>query len=47
MMAGISEDTGVSVRLHESFGFVNAGHEREVGYKFERWIDVTRLQLML
>lgn len=47
MMAGVSEETGASICLHESFGFVNVGHEPEVGYKFERWIDVTRLQLML
>ena len=29
-----------SVALHESFGFEKAGHLREIGRKFDRWIDV-------
>jgi L-amino acid N-acyltransferase len=35
------------VRLHERFGFEHIGVEREVGYKFERWIDVIKMQKML
>jgi L-amino acid N-acyltransferase YncA len=33
--------------LHRSFGFTDVGNEVEVGYKFERWLDVLWMQLML
>lgn len=29
-----------SVRLHENLGFVKVAHFPEVGYKFNKWIDV-------
>lgn len=47
IMAGISQDNPASDRLHRSLGFEFVGTEREVGYKFERWLDVTWWQLML
>ena len=47
LIAGVSLPNEASVRLHESAGFTLVGVEREVGYKFERWIDVAWLQLML
>ncbi len=47
IMAGMSEGNEASVRLHASFGFTEVGIEREVGYKFECWLDVTWMQLML
>ena len=47
IIAGIASPNPASVRLHERFGFVLAGVEREVGYKFERWIDVAWMQKML
>lgn len=47
IIAGISENNEASVRLHRRFGFTDVGTEREVGYKFERWLDVTWMQLML
>jgi len=47
VIAGIAGDNPASVRLHERFGFEVVGVEREVGYKFERWIDVTWMQKML
>jgi phosphinothricin acetyltransferase len=47
IIAGISEGNAVSVRLHRSFGFTDVGNEVEVGYKFERWLDVLWMQLML
>jgi len=47
IIAGIAEKNEASVRLHRRFGFVDVGTEREVGYKFERWLDVTWMQLML
>jgi len=47
IIAGIAGENPASVRLHERFGFETVGVEREVGYKFERWIDVTWMQKML
>jgi L-amino acid N-acyltransferase YncA len=47
IMAGMSEGNEASVRLHQRFGFELVGVQREVGYKFERWIDVTWMQKML
>ncbi|GAP16149.1 sortase [Longilinea arvoryzae] len=36
-----------SVGLHESLGFEKVAHFREVGRKFEGWIDVGYWQLMM
>lgn len=47
IMAGMSEGNEASVRLHQRFGFELVGVQRQVGYKFERWIDVTWMQKML
>ena len=33
-----------SVRLHANLGFRQVGIEREVGYKFDRWLDVVLMQ---
>lgn len=43
----MSEGNEASVRLHARFGFELIGVQREVGYKFERWLDVTWMQKML
>lgn len=47
VIARIAGDNPASVRLHESFGFECIGHEREVGYKFERWLDVVVMERVL
>lgn len=47
IMARISLPNEASVALHEAAGFTSAGVERQVGYKFERWIDVLIMQLLL
>jgi len=39
MIAGIDADNEVSIKLHESLGFINVGHFHEVGFKFGRWLD--------
>ena len=44
MVAGIDADNGASIRFHERLGFVQAGRLREVGYKFDRWLDLLFLQ---
>jgi phosphinothricin acetyltransferase len=47
IIAGIAQDNPVSDHLHAQAGFEPVGTEREVGYKFERWLDVTWWQLLL
>ena len=39
-LGGIALPNEASVGLHEKFGFVKAAHFKEVGFKFNRWIDV-------
>jgi L-amino acid N-acyltransferase YncA len=43
---GDSENTA-SIRLHERAGFQHSGVLRNVGYKFDRWIDTVMMQLPL
>ncbi|HWD89416.1 MAG TPA: GNAT family N-acetyltransferase [Mucilaginibacter sp.] len=45
MIAGIDADNAVSYRLHQSFGFVEVAHFREVGFKFGRWLDLKFMEL--
>jgi len=33
-----------AIRFHERLGFTHAGTLREVGYKFDRWLDLLFLQ---
>ena len=47
VMAGITSDNVVSLRLHEKLGFTEVAHIREVGYKFGRWLDLKFLQIVL
>jgi len=47
IMAVISAEQEASVRLHEKLGFEKVAHLRQVGRKFDMWLDVVYLQLML
>jgi L-amino acid N-acyltransferase len=47
LVAGIDADNAVSIRLHEKFGFVEAGHFKQVGYKFQHWLDLKLYELVL
>ena len=47
IIAGIEATNEASIRLHESFGFKEVAHFKEVGWKFERWLDLKFLQLLL
>ena len=40
VVAGISLPNESSVVLHERFGLTKVAHFKEVGFKFNRWIDV-------
>lgn len=47
IMGGISLPNEASVRLHEKFGFEKVAHYKEIGYKFNKWVDVAYWQLTL
>lgn len=40
-------DHEASIALHAACGFEQVGREREIGRKFNRWLDVVLMQLML
>lgn len=47
IIAGIALPNAASVALHEKMGFTKIGHFKEVGNKFDQWIDVGYWQLIL
>lgn len=47
MIAGIESGNTTSIALHDKFGFVTVGQLPEVGVKFDRWLDLTLMQLRL
>jgi L-amino acid N-acyltransferase YncA len=47
LIAGIDADNTASIKLHEHFNFTMAGHFKEVGYKFGKWLDLIFMQLHL
>jgi L-amino acid N-acyltransferase YncA len=47
MVAGIETSNDASIQLHYRLGFVQVGLLKEVGTKFDRWLDLTFLQLQL
>jgi phosphinothricin acetyltransferase len=47
IIAGISADNKISIKLHQSFGFAEVAHFKEVGYKFNRWLDLKFFELMI
>ena len=44
MIAGVDAANSASIRFHERLGFERAGHLKEVGNKFGRWLDLVFLQ---
>jgi L-amino acid N-acyltransferase YncA len=47
MIGGIDSANETSIRLHEKYGFEKTAELKQVGYKFERWLDLTFMQLLL
>jgi phosphinothricin acetyltransferase len=47
IVAGIDASNNASIYLHKQFGFEEVAHFKQVGYKFDKWLDLTFLQLML
>ena len=44
MIAGIEAGNQVSIDLHAQLGFTETGRLREVGRKFDRWLDLVFMQ---
>lgn len=40
VIGGIALPNAASIALHEKFGLQKVAHFKEVGFKFERWVDV-------
>ncbi len=47
MIGGIEAGNAASLALHRAAGFSDAGTLHEVGRKFDRWLDLTFMQLVL
>lgn len=47
LVAGIDATNESSLRLHRSFGFEEVAHFKEVGWKFDRWLDLKFLQRII
>jgi L-amino acid N-acyltransferase YncA len=47
LIGGCCKESTASIALLESFGFNQVGHFPQVGRKFDRWLDVVFLQLLL
>ncbi len=47
VIGGLTLPNEASVRLHEKFGFQKVAHFKEVGLKFDQWLDVGFWQLIL
>jgi L-amino acid N-acyltransferase len=47
MIGGVDAANSASIRFHERLGFTQVGRLREVGYKFDRWLDLVFVQRRL
>lgn len=47
IIAGIDATNDASIKLHEHFGFREVADFKQVGWKFNQWLDLKFLQLIL
>ena len=47
LVAGVDTGNPGSIEFHKKMGFTEVGYMREVGYKFDRWLDLVFLQKTL
>lgn len=47
LVAFISLPNDASIHLHEKLGFIKVAHYREVGFKFNQWLDLGNWELIL
>jgi len=47
VMAGITLPNPSSIKLHEKIGMTKVAHFKDVGFKFEKWLDVGYWQVIM
>jgi L-amino acid N-acyltransferase len=47
MVGAVDAENPISIRLHESLGFERVAHFKEIGYKFDRWLDLIFFEKIL
>jgi L-amino acid N-acyltransferase len=47
IIAGIDAGNEASIQLHRHFAFEEVAHFKQVGWKFDRWLDLKFLQLIV
>jgi len=47
MVGCIDADNAGSIAFHKKFGFIDGGILKQSGYKFNRWLDLKFMQLIL
>ena len=47
VIAGIDATNEASIKLHKRFGFEEVAYFKQVGWKFERWLDLKFLQALI
>ena len=47
LVAGIDADNAASIKLHQRMQFKQVAHFRQVGRKFNRWLDLVFMQRVL
>jgi L-amino acid N-acyltransferase YncA len=47
LIAGIDSENDISLKLHQQFGFGQVARFKQVGFKFDRWLDLIFMELML
>jgi len=47
LVAGIDADNVESIAFHDALGFIEVARMKEVGYKFDRWLDLVLMQRMV
>jgi len=47
MIGAIDAENSDSIAFHEKFGFVKCGIIKDAAYKFDRWLDLQLMQLIL
>ena len=47
IVGGIDAENIISIKLHQSLGFIYCGTIEQAGFKFDRWLDLKFYQLIL
>jgi phosphinothricin acetyltransferase len=47
LIGGIDAENKQSIKMHEAAGFKMAGHLHQVAFKFDRWLDLVFMEMIL